>query len=337
MIKYIVLFLFISINVKAQLSDFKNINFKKADSIALIYRGESIKSLPILSHKLTTTLSTDVEKFRAIYMWVCSNIEIDYESFSKNARMRRKFRNDTLKLYKWNKDFSKRTFKKLVSEKKTVCTGYSYLIKELAFFSNINCEMVDGYGRTKYDKNEKNHTPNHSWNAVQLNNKWYLCDPTWSSGVFNLDNYYFEYVFNEGYFLTNPELFLKNHFPLDTKWLLTETKMTINDFFEAPLVYDMVFRYGIMPIEPFKIKTEVNKNNEITFTYRELKLIDDKEFKFEVVSGKNVNMIQPKIFRTKENGTLTLKCSFKHTGEFDIHLKVNDDYLVTYIIKVKKN
>lgn len=337
MIKNIFLFFLVltSISLNAQLSDFKDVNFKKADSIANSFKGENLRSLPILSNKLTHSLSTDVEKFRAIYIWVCSNIENDYRSFLKNASERKKLRNDSLKLVKWNKEFSSKVFKKLLYEQKTVCTGYAYLIKELSNLSNINCEMVNGYGRTAFENAEDFYIPNHSWNAVQLNNKWYLCDATWSSGIFDLEEYSFEYKYNNGYFLTNPEMFSKNHYPLEVKWLLTEKTQNINAFFKAPLIYGEAFKCELMPIEPITMHIEVKKNEEVTFLYKELDSIGDKEIKFEIISGKYTNTIKPTINRTKE-GLLELKCLFKFRGTFDVHLKINDDYIITYVVKVKK-
>ena len=63
-----------------------------------------------------------------------------------------------------------------------MCTGYAYLIKEMCFIADLDCEIIDGYARA-FDANVNGlESLNHSWNAVKLNNKWYLCDATWSSG-----------------------------------------------------------------------------------------------------------------------------------------------------------
>ena len=44
----------------------------------------------------------------------------------------------------------------------------------------IKVLMVNGFGRTSAVDFSKLTMPNHTWNAVNLNNKWYLCDPTWA-------------------------------------------------------------------------------------------------------------------------------------------------------------
>ena len=72
----------------AQISDFDSINFQKADRIALECKKDGLNTMPELVYKLTSQLTTDVEKFRAIYRWVCGNIANDYRLYEKNARKR---------------------------------------------------------------------------------------------------------------------------------------------------------------------------------------------------------------------------------------------------------
>ena len=75
--------------LNAQKSDFKHINFEKADSIANSYENERLNNLPLLAYKLTNNLNTQVEKFRAIHTWVCSNIESDHDFADKTIRKRK--------------------------------------------------------------------------------------------------------------------------------------------------------------------------------------------------------------------------------------------------------
>lgn len=235
---YLIFFWFCSFAVvtQAQQSDFAGIDFKKADARAQLLKGENLDNLPKLSYDLTHDLPTEVEKFRAIYRWVCGNIANDYNLYIQNKRGRKKTQNDTLKFSAWNKEFTKKVFKILRKDKKTVCTGYAYLIKELLYFANINAMIVDGYGKTLDENCKGKPSLNHSWNAVQINHKWYLCDATWASGVYNLNDYRFEFNYRDDYFLTDPELFAKRHYPIDPKWLLTAKELKIDDFLKAPMV-----------------------------------------------------------------------------------------------------
>ncbi|RZJ99935.1 MAG: hypothetical protein EOO46_21495, partial [Flavobacterium sp.] len=309
-------------------------SFKNADIIAQSCKGNDLKNLPELAYKLTKDLHTDVEKFRAIYIWVCTNIESDYNGFRKNHVKRSKFQNDSLQLNNWTKTFSNNVFKKLLKEKKTVCTGYAYLIKKLANLANINCEIIDGYGRTANSIEKQLQFPNHSWNAVQLNNKWYLCDATWSSGSFNLSNFTFEFNYNDGYFLSSPELFAKNHFPIENSWFLMNEKPILSDFLDAPLVYGNAFIYNIFPTEPSSMFLEIKKNEEIVFSLKELKSFDTKFLFLEIASGDNSQISQPKINRNKD-GLIQIKHLFSTRGLYDVQIKLMNDVICSYVVKVK--
>ncbi|WP_298121160.1 transglutaminase domain-containing protein [Flavobacterium sp.] len=333
-----VLLIIILINqftIEAQISDFKNINFENADKIAYAYKGSDLSNLPQLAYNLTNNQTSDVEKFRAIYTWVSTNIEYDYKSFKKNASKRNEFKNDSLEQSKWNKSFSKQVFKKLVKEKKTLCTGYAYLVKELANLSNINCEIIDGYGRSENLETSELKFPNHSWNAVQLNNKWYLCDATWSSGIYNMNNYTFEFKYNDGYFLTDPELFAKDHFPHESVWSLLNEKTIFSDFLKAPILYGNAYIYGVFPIEPSIMHLEIEKNKEAKFILKDLKNIDINTIFLQIDSGNNNQFIKPKVERLK-NGSIEIKYTFSKLGLYDIHVKINNYPICTYVIKVKK-
>jgi transglutaminase/protease-like cytokinesis protein 3 len=332
---FLIITLLIHLSIEAQISDFENINFENADKIAYSYKGNDLINLPKLSYNLTHDLSTDVEKFRAIYTWVCTNIESDYKGFQKNYAKRSKLQNDSLELYKWNKLFSSQVFKKLVKEKKTVCTGYAYLIQNLANLAHIKCEIIDGYGRTENTAESELKFPNHTWNAIQLNNKWYLCDATWSSGSYNLNTYSFEFNYNDGYFLADPELFAKNHFPNNSNWLLLNEKHNLSDFLNAPLLYDDAFIYYIFPIELSLMHLEVEKNKEIKFTLKELKEMDLKSIWLQISYGNNIQIIQPQVERLKDN-LIKINYIFKSPEIYDVHITIKNHPICTYVVKVKR-
>ena len=101
---------------QGQLADFGKIDFHKADSIANYYEGETLVNLPILSHKLTVDLATEAEKFRAIYTWVCKNIENDHGAYLKNKVKRTKLQGDDRALEEWNSAFTAKVFRTLLKE-----------------------------------------------------------------------------------------------------------------------------------------------------------------------------------------------------------------------------
>ncbi|WP_299273205.1 transglutaminase domain-containing protein [uncultured Psychroserpens sp.] len=319
----------------AQLSDFDHINFRKADSTAMACKDEGLYNLPQLTQKLTSHLDTDVERFRAIYLWVCTNIANDYSLYLKNKRKRYKFKNDSLKLSAWNDRFKKVIFRKLLKQKRTICTGYAYIVQELAKLANLDCEIVHGFGRTSMTDIERLNTPNHSWNAIQLNGKWYLCDPTWASGIPNPETNVFKFQYNDGMFLTNPQLFAVNHFPLDLKWTLLEGEQpSFEDFLAAPVIYGKAYTNLTEHVTPKKMHHIIQKNDTVLFKYQLHQDVDPDKIRFLIDNGYNNKKIKPTSTLIDEK-SLTLEHLFDTTGFYDVHLYIGDDLISTYTVKVK--
>lgn len=320
----------------AQISDFDHIDFSKADQIAYSYEGEKLKNLPDLAHKLTSNLNTDVEKFRSIYIWVCTNVSNDYRLYLKNKKKRKKFEDDSLKLEAWNESFKTKLFSKLRKRKKTICSGYSYIVSELSKLAGINCVMVNGFGRTSTTTIENYNSANHSWNAVKLNNNWYLCDATWASGIIHPFNYGFTFNYNNGLFLTEPQLFALTHFPIEAKWMLldAENRPSFDDFLVNPIMYGSAYKHLEGLSKPQQMHHILKKNDVLQFEYalkKSVSLIDivlvlDNGFLTETVNPKKI-----KIY----NKTLTFEFPFNTKGFYDVHFSIGNDLIATYTVKVE--
>ena len=315
--------------------DFKTINFKKADSIALVHKNHNLNSLPLLAHKLTTNLDTDLQKFRAIFKWVCIAIENDYDGANRVNSKRTKFSNDSIKLIEWNKDYNIKIFKTLLKERKTICTGYAYLIKELAVLAGLECQIIDGYGRSALVNIGKLNLPNHSWNAVKIDGHWQLCDATWSSGYYILGPDTFVFDFSEAYFLSNPKLFIKDHYPLDRKWAMVENIPSHSEFTNAPLQYKETYRFGILSISPSEMNFKTIKKTVNTILIQSTEPLLQANTTIELVSRSLKKEITPSVYQ-KSEGFYELKYSIPFSGTYDIHLKIDNLVVLTYIANVSR-
>ena len=331
------LFLFIHFYSFAQIEDFSTVSFEKADRIASNLHVKELTNLPNIAYKLTHALNTPVEKFRAIYTWVALNIESDYYYQEKILKNRKKRIKDTVALNAWNEQNLSVFFEKLVTKKKTICTGYAYLVRELAGFVGINCKIIDGYGRNGNQNIGELEIPNHSWNAVSLNNKWYLCDPTWSSGYAFVSRKKVEFIhkYTDGYFLADPTLFIKNHYPLDEQWTLLKDVPTTATFVSAPLIYNASFQHKIMPIKPEKFRLIVGQNQFVNFEFKILNELKKEDVAIEIINGNAKSMSIP-IFLKSELNRLKFKHKFLKRGLFDVHIKIKDDVVATFVVKVNK-
>jgi len=197
----------------------------------------------------------------------------------------------------------------------------------------------DGYGRNVALNIEKLGVPNHSWNAVKLNQKWYVCDATWSSGytLITSESTNFIHKYNDGYFLTNPELFVKNHYPLNEKWTLLESPPSSQEFLKAPFIYDETFINKIIPLEPKKLMTTIKESQFLNFKFKTLKKIDRKKIKLEIINRSSKKIVDPIFMYSPKDDIITFKYQFTKKGKFDVHVKIDEDIISTFTVKNKKS
>lgn len=337
MFKYLHLFfLFIcSSFCLAQQSDFAHINFSKADNIAQSYKSKNLQNLNKITFELTKNLDTDIEKFRAIYMWVCANIANDYKLYFKNDRKRKRYKNDSLKLKKWNSKFQKILFKKLQKKKKTICTGYAYILKEMSALVGIKSILVNGSGRTSTSDIKDLSYANHTWNLVKIDSKWYLCDATWAAGTPSLKDGRFLFNYNDGYFLTAPSLFIYNHFPINENHsLLANTTPSFQEFVDMPLLYGKAYEVLSNHIMPTKMYHKIKQHDTFTFRYLLKESIKPKKIKLVLTNNTTEKTVLPKYFFN--NNILTMQHTFAKRGFYDVHLYLDDEIIVTYTLKIQK-
>ncbi len=319
----------------AQVSDFYPVNFKKADSMAFLCKNETLDNLQELAQKLTKGLNTDVERFRAIYKWTCDNIANDYKLYLKHKRKRKRFKDDSLKLMQWNENLKNIIFKKLRKRQKTICTGYAYVIQQLCKQVNIKCTIINGYGRTSTSSTDDFYSPNHSWNAVRLNGKWYLNDATWSSGLIDPNTGRFNFQYNNGYFLAQPDFFAKTHYPIDTRWLLLEGGIpTFETFLQGPVIYGKAYKHLASHNAPVQMHDTIKKGDRMHFKYQLQTKIPSDQIRLLIDNGKDINTIKPE-FLIDNTNTLSFNHQFEDAGFYDVHFKIADDYIATYTVRVE--
>ena len=111
------------------------------------------KAADVLSKFNFTSATTDYQKIKKIYDYVCSNVE--YSSSSKN-------------------DIVYTSYSALV-EKNAVCQGYALLIYKMCRMSGLKCRLISGTA------NNGKMTDTHGWNIVKIGKYYYNLDATWDS------------------------------------------------------------------------------------------------------------------------------------------------------------
>ena len=312
---------------------FTEINYRKADSSAHALKGHLLHDLPSLSAKLTNGLDTEVEKFRAIFTWVAINITNDRALFVMNKRNREKLSGNAAALDAWNREMSAKTMRTLIEQRRTVCTGYAYLVRKLAIHAGIQCEIIHGYGRTVESNIGGQGIVNHSWNAVRLDSTWYLCDPTWASGAYDREKREVVNKYEPSYFLPAPELFIRNHYPLDSAWIMLALKPTLREFLDGPIIYVNAFRLDIHPQSPTAMHVLVKKSETVLFSFNGPAGLE-KDLRI---------MVGQKQLRTQAEATLMehgrsgyrMAYKFANKGKYNVHILGAEGPTVTWRVIVE--
>ena len=164
--------------------------------------------------KEKTEKLNDTEKSYVLYLWICENISYDTSALINP--------NFALKVPESVYDFGKAS-----------CQGYSNLFKDLSDFLNLEVKSVECYVKGyNYNVGSIILNSNHEYNVIKLNNKWYHIDCTWGAG--DIDNNKFHKCFKDFYFLPDPEILIKTHFPENEEWQLTQKKYTLDEFLNGP-------------------------------------------------------------------------------------------------------
>lgn len=241
---FIVLFSCLSLSVFSQ---WPSARFQAIDSKVIFIRSTNIDSL---ATQLAALGQTDIEKVRAIFRWITLHIDYNVKIFNRNKNTPGLFYEEPEDSSAALPSLDVRVAAKALHTKIAFCDGYSRLFKTLCDYSGIRSEIIPGYVRTNTNRSGR-FGVNHIWNAVYFDSAWHLLDVTWASGFVSYAN---EYVrqFDESYFLTTPDQFIKDHYPEDPVWTLLADPPVYREFNQSPFRYSGYIKAGISSHLPSK-------------------------------------------------------------------------------------
>tara|TARA_B100000029_G_C17593436_1_gene963264 strand:+ start:1739 stop:3703 length:1965 start_codon:yes stop_codon:yes gene_type:complete len=288
-------------------------------SISVKYKkNESIKNLTL---RITKKSSNDFEKARSIYRWITKNITYDVDSY-------------------FNQNISHELVdpSNVLKTKQSVCSGYANLFYEMARSVGIKSEVVTGFAKGYgFQPGDTIDDSNHAWNAVKLNNNWYLIDCTWGAGNIG-KNKKFNRSYVDFYFLTNPEYLIYSHFPDNARWQLLSTKFSKSQFSELPYVKPKFFTNHIKFIGNHKIKYEIKNDLKIGFK------INPKIKIMSKLTSKDDLEIEGAVFMEPQGDKKNFFVRPPESGEYIFSIFVEDNAnigkyntCVSYLIKTDEN
>jgi len=206
-------------------------NYEKIDAHALAAPASAEQSVESLAAYLIKPAANEQDKARAIFRWICQNIDYDLGSYFA-GRLSSTKSEDVLK------------------SRSSVCAGYSDLFSALAEEAGLEAVEIRGYGKGySYRPGQRFAGPfNHAWNAVKVNGSWYLMDPTWGAGYLGRDGKYHRW-FDDHYFMTPPDQFIFDHLPEEESWQLLDRPLSQAQFEDLVYVESDFFNLGLAAME----------------------------------------------------------------------------------------
>ncbi|KAB1155243.1 hypothetical protein F7018_12250 [Tenacibaculum aiptasiae] len=309
---------------------FYSLNFfsqdlEMVDKVMLSYQEP--KSIEDLAERINYDFKTDIEKVRAIFKWMCLNIEYNTPS------------NKTLKspelIYYFSEDDLKRTHVRMQEEviynvfnkRKAVCLGYTQLFSRLCNLMHIENELI--YGYTKRSVNKIGYIPNrknHAWNAVKINNKWLLIDVTYGAGY--LYKGVWQKQTNLDYFDAKKEKLRITHFPTSKKWQKYLKQKPLKEFCYEPFYQNAYLKYRIKIIKPNIGEITINKEDNILLKIKKIKNIDNIKYLFSHENKLRTARIKNDDFSTN----IFFKNPKKDTS---LHIYIKNELALEYKIKTE--
>ncbi len=319
----------------SQHSDFADNDFTRPDSIAINYQFKG-KIDPIkIANDLTKDLTTDIEKFRVIFRWISENIEYDVKLYLKTVSHDYDPRLWPKRSARWHKRLNRLYTKHTIKKRATICEGYAWLLTTMCSVVDIPNEIVYGYARTEDHVIGRPFRQNHAWNAVKINNKWYLTDPTWASGFVNPQFTRFTKDFDPIYFLVDPGTFIANHYPVDKSWMLQLQKPTLSEFFNAPIKTSAFLKNRVVHYAPLEGQAVVDRDSLFSFSFTMNNVL--KSISAEASIFRNSKYSSEQLFFTLEQnseGYYSISHAFSQKGEYHFRIYINRRLTFIYRIRV---
>lgn len=123
------------------------------------------RSISDLTQHLIKGKISQKDKATAIYEWITTNIEFDYNKLSSDNY------------------FIGVNAKAVLRSKKALSDGFTELMKAMLDEAKIENETISGYAHEPgWKPGQLSLDPDHSWVAMKIDGEWTLCDPAWDAG-----------------------------------------------------------------------------------------------------------------------------------------------------------
>ena len=301
-------------------------NFDHVDSRVRSYPSR-YSSAEQLAAQIQADFTKEIDKARAIFTWLSLNVAYDLETLEKGQTQINFSYTSQEDLKRKLEAINTNTINATLRTNKAICEGYAQTFKRVAELLNMPCMLIGGY--SKGDVSEIGRIPpqeNHAWNAIKINKKWHLVDPTWGAGVALGRGWV--HRFNDFFFLTDPKKFALTHFPSERMWFLTDTDLSLQEFYKAPIFENAYFLNRLTLLSPKQGIIYARANGTIKFTMATIPA--NTNLFYAYTDNKYTHQIEPYCAQ----GKCTFEIPVNSNGDSELLIFANKSMAMQFKVKI---
>ena len=262
--------------------------FYKIDRHARKSNSAQEASISSLAAYLSEPASTDLEKTRAIYIWLTKHISYNDTGYNSG-------------------DYGDNSAVGVLQSRRAVCEGYSNLFLALGEEMGLVVKKIKGYskGYSYYPGKPMTET-DHAWNQVRIDGEWRIFDATWGEGYGTTVNGKLKSVkeYEEYWFNVDPYEAIFNHYPENAGDAHVKPLPSLDRYSKMPYAPGRYFALGFSGKEALEIAKKhpevefpkaygADTHIEVRKAPRHEKLTPGKPYSFEIFvpRGKRVALI----------------------------------------------
>ncbi len=264
-------------------------------------------ALPALVEYLVAGTPGPFERVRTIHDWIALNISYDVPMYLSGR-------------------VAAQSYQDVLRRKKGVCEGYAAVMIAMTRLAGLECRMIPGHARgagySVFDA-ESTSDENHAWNAVRINDRWWLIDATWDAGHVEGNRFVREY--SSQYLFPDPHAFIYSHFPSDPSWQLLDHAKSAEEFVALPALQGEYFAWCAFPPAEWTKVFHTEGRMDLTVKPNAQALLNAEVVRYS--SETEVKQPGAAFVQGDDNGNDHIALAFPHPGRYIVRIfaKRRDD------------
>ncbi|MCK5824395.1 MAG: hypothetical protein KAG96_03215 [Ichthyobacteriaceae bacterium] len=255
--KYLLLIILLNVFTQTIFAQTR-VEYKQLDAFVENTPNNVEESIESLAKYLGLKAKSDIEKTRAIYVWIAKNISYDDYGYN-NSDLR---------------DYSFYDAENVLKNRVAVCEGFSNLFVALGLEMDLEVKKVVGYSKgIGFMPNNYVQESDHAWNVVKIDDEWKIFDATWGEGNGEIvrGKLVSTKQFDELWFDIDPYSAIFSHLPEVLEYANIKEQLTVNKYYNLQNV-----DYGF-----FKLGFDSEKTFKKALNNSELQFVESYDFAFE--------------------------------------------------------